>query len=493
MDNIEENLRILAFEIKNIIPTLSNVKISYVNYVTTEFEYDGFVSWEENHIEMVDESSIYFQMKKIIKISNELKNAKRSVEEFILDFVDKSEIVKMAVENNLNNSSILSDSFLDEYIKRVITIILKFSDDNLELIDLTRVKEEIKVLVETSMKELRGEPLNCELSIKLRGISLISEEIKINDNIKLRMPKKEDCDIIIDNPFLDKPSLIPPSAILEIKDTVGFNLLFDISGNTKYFLAILRLFKPGFVFCMGFNFKSEAILNNKFISARVKTENYSQFDESSKNYILEKIFIDPFKNFIDSGIEFDKLFSNDFLHLKIAYEQYCNALREDKNSNFEKLITETIIGFEALFMKKGDKAGGAYKVRITISKLFDSLLMSMSKAKEKEYDNYNPENVSKRIRDGFRVRNKYSHGEHISRKMLDEFAEEYGGIDKLLSYLIDYLRISIILMIIEDKTKILDLINDSLIKLESNEKLIQKFPDIKSFMLLNNIELYTND
>ena len=93
-----------------------------------------------------------------------------------------------------------------------------------------------------------------------------------------------------------------------------------------------------------------------------------------------------------------------------------------------------------------------------------------------------------RINDGFRVRNKYAHGEHISPDMLNEFTTKYGGIEELLNHLLDYLRISIILMTFNNKNDLLDLITDSLIKNECNKELTNAFSKANSFILLNNVK-----
>lgn len=517
-EDLHKNLKNLGLAIKEIILNLPKdtiIKSNYTHYITKKFEYNGSVEWEEHKIEKVDENFIDFQISNMLEGSSELKEAKKSVKQFIKDHVEKSDTVKKAVESNLSDTSILSDSFLEGFIKKVNKVILEFSDNDLKLTDSNMVDAKIEELINCSVKELRGEPLKCELTINLKGIILKSGRIDINEEIEIIMPEKKDYDMkIIDNPFF-RPQFNYPSAILVIRGSEKLNMLLDVRYYIKYFLAVLRLFKRGDVNCIGYNFKSEAILNENFRQFSLfQTQNMheSPLEISKNNYIFEKYLIKSLKNFINSGIDFNKLFSNKFLYLKIAYEHYCNALLSynsnfekrivktitgfealSNNSNFEKRIVESIMGFEALFMKKGDKEGGAYKVRMNISRLFDSLLTCEPKNIQKLLnDNYGPENISKRIKDGFRVRNKYAHGEPISKTMLNEFMDEYGGIDKLLNYLLDYLRISIILMINNDKEDLLDLISTSLIKNESNKELTNAFSDAKPFILLNNIELTNN-
>jgi hypothetical protein len=498
MDNIQENLRNLGVTILEMVDNLPNssiFKFKYIYHITTTFEYNGKVSWEEHQIEKIDEGSITIRIHKDILDSIEFKEAKKSVDNFIKSYMNTSDIVKQAVDNNLSSTSHLSNSFLESFMKKVVKIILESSDNDLELIDLRIVYREIEELINCSMRELRGKPLRCELTINLTGIILKSKKININEYVQLRKPEKKDCDIKIDDPFYIRPRFVAPSAILVIKGFEWLNRSLNIEHYIKYYLAVLRLFKRGNINFIGFNFISDAILNERFAQNHQILQNQqidqrmiNNFSYMMDNYILEKNLYGPLKNFINDGIDFNKMFFDDFLHLKIAYEHYCTALLL-YNSNFEKRIVETIIGLEALFVKRSDREGGSYKIKINISRLFDSLLMNETEIAQKLLNiSYDPKKVLNRITDGFRVRNKYAHGEHISQEMLTEFNNNHGGLDKLLNYLIDYLRISIILMIINEKEDLLDLINASLIKNECNKELNKKFPDIKLFMLLNNID-----
>ena len=193
MNDIRENLRNLGFAIKEMIPELSNdkvIKSNHVHYITTKFEYNGSAEWEIHEVEKIDENFIDFKISSLINESNELREAKKSVEEFIRSYIGKSNSIKTAVENHSSISQ-LSNSFLQGFVKKVIKTILEFTDDRLKLVDIKRVDVRIEKLINCSLKELEGKPLKFELTLNLTGIVLISKKIVVNKNIEIRMPEKK--------------------------------------------------------------------------------------------------------------------------------------------------------------------------------------------------------------------------------------------------------------------------------------------------------------
>ena len=102
---------------------------------------------------------------------------------------------------------------------------------------------------------------------------------------------------------------------------------------------------------------------------------------------------------------------------------------------------------------------------------------------------YNPIKVKKRIEDGYKFRDEFAHGDRPSDELINELKKQYGDLDNLLTYLIDYLRISIILMMKNDKKELIKFIGDALFKPQNEEKLEEVLSKTKSLILLNNIDL----
>lgn len=79
-----------------------------------------------------------------------------------------------------------------------------------------------------------------------------------------------------------------------------------------------------------------------------------------------------------------------------------------------------------------------------------------------EYDSYK---VKEAIKDAYKIRSLFVHGGHLSYKEKRKLESEYGDIRTILLLILDYLRISIIIMIYNKKEKdeFIDLIDASLI------------------------------
>lgn len=197
-----------------------------------------------------------------------------------------------------------------------------------------------------------------------------------------------------------------------------------------------------------------------------------------------------------------KMFSYETIYLMVAYEHYLNALMQhhDVSDNYfiEKRITETIMGLEALYLT--EHAELSYRVKIRLSKIFHILSKNEPlRFKELLMNIYSPEKIYKRIEQGYEIRNQFAHGARPSSKKLDridrklkEIDAEYNGLEDLLTNLIEYLRISIVLFLFIDKNEFIDLIDSTLINSENEDKLNTALSGINSQILLNNIDLTTD-
>jgi len=143
-------------------------------------------------------------------------------------------------------------------------------------------------------------------------------------------------------------------------------------------------------------------------------------------------------------------------HTTIAYKRYCDALFQ--NGVLERRIASAVMGLESLFLKGGENQELIYRLSIRIAKIFGLL-------------GYDPYNVKDAVKDAYRVRSLFVHGSHLSYKEKRKLNNKYGNIRDFLLSLLDYLRVSIIIMIFmrKEKEEFLDLIDDSLFD-ENKEK-----------------------
>ena len=78
------------------------------------------------------------------------------------------------------------------------------------------------------------------------------------------------------------------------------------------------------------------------------------------------------------------------------------------------------------------------------------------------------------IDDAYLVRSKFAHGDQLSYKEKKKLESEYNGIRNLMMSVMEYLRISIVLMIMMriEKDEFIDIIDDSLVDDKQMQRLV---------------------
>ena len=145
-------------------------------------------------------------------------------------------------------------------------------------------------------------------------------------------------------------------------------------------------------------------------------------------------------------------------YLTVAYNRYTDALFQ--NGVLERRIANAVMGLEALFIKSGEVQELVYRLTLRMSKLLSFL-------------GYEPYEVKKIVNDAYKVRNLFAHGGHLSYKEKRKLESKYKDVKNLLQQLLEYLRISIIVMILSNREKdeLIDLIDDSFIDKRQEEML----------------------
>lgn len=312
--------------------------------------------------------------------------------------------------------------------------------------------EEVVSIITSFMSDINEEPINVRLLVEIDGVIVLSSEIeiKIGDmKIIVRQTSKEDLEKEMLESEFRHPSLLEvPSAILNIEflgrpDEVQRKLLLAIE--------ILRLFKVGSIKFKGYyqyswdsdpvfpafypNLESERVLEKYLI-----TEEDAQKLKKFWHIIIELLPLTIYKN----GEKQPN-------YITMAYERYCDALLQD--GVYERRIANAVMGLESLFLKKsGETQELSYRLVIRIAKLFSLLGLDSYKVREV-------------LKIGYGIRSSFVHGGYPSPKEKTKLNEKYGDIRNFLSLLLDYLRISIITMIMikEEKDEFLDMIEDSII------------------------------
>lgn len=317
--------------------------------------------------------------------------------------------------------------------------------------------EDIEDFITILFKNLNEEPVKYGAVVKLAGIILKSERVDIADGISIRQPKREDLemDLTIYNNFNPFPEF---STILNIE--FQGKMARDIQRKVHHAIALLRLFKVGSVKYISYKMYTDSLTD--FIARGEMSSNNSlgtpeKYIITSEDELSLKKFWKLMSDYIPEN--FYEIGITEIDHKILAYNRYSDALLQ--NGVLDKRIADVIMGLEALYLKPdGEMQELAYRLRIRISKLLGSL-------------GYDPLKVKEIINDAYGIRSTFLHGGHLNDKKTKKLEAKYKDSKILLYSILDYLRISIIMMILlpEEKVKLIDLIDDSLIDNKKEKKL----------------------
>lgn len=348
-------------------------------------------------------------------------------------------------------------------IKDKIALALKYFIRKLiyRYLDDSKFSEtDVDIIITNFLKDIKGEPLKCGAEVELDGIVIIPEKIqfKIGDvNIILRQTRIDDLEKEVPaNGFMMQPHLKTPSAILSI-DFLA-RQANEIQIKIEQAITVLRLFKVGSVKYISYRMRSESITD--FLASATVTagESLIAFEKSQiKEKDIQKLgnFWKIMSKFLPpSFYEFGKIRLD---HITIAYKRYCDALLQ--NGILERRIANAVMGLESLFLKGEERAELIYRLSIRIAKIFSLL----------EYD-YEVKEV---VKDAYEIRSLFVHGGHLSDKRKRRLNDNYGNIRSFLLLLLNYLRISIIMMIFikKKKEKFLDFIDNALVDRNKDSQL----------------------
>lgn len=315
----------------------------------------------------------------------------------------------------------------------------------------------IETHIITFLNELKRKPVSCSAMVELDGIILNPDNIELSSGIILRRTRIEDLEIEFHrHSFMPFHLLLPPTAILNI-NFLGRQPI-EIQREVEKSIPILRLFKVGSVKWIRYRMFSDSIINP--ISGTLTS---SGTELTLEKYLITEDDGPKLKKFWQimseviprSFYELGKVKMN---YLTVAYNRYNDSLF--KNGVIERRITNAIMGLEALFLKSGEIHELVYRLSLRVSKLLNSL-------------GYNLHKVKEIITKSYRVRSHFVHGGLISRNKKRKLASKYGNLKNILQQLLNYLRTSIIIMILVDRRKdeFIDLIDKALID-KQKEKIL---------------------
>lgn len=336
------------------------------------------------------------------------------------------------------------------------------------LYDSKTKETDIDSLVTTFLKDLRKDPVKCGARVEVQGVVLRPDKIEPSFGITLRQTKIEDLEIEVPAySFAPRRSLPDPSAIMNI-EFLGRGPA-EIQKRVEQAITILRLFKVGSVVWTTYQMYSESItgMGHGTLTSGRRTTALERYLAIQEDIPKLKKFWQTMSGSIPASFFEVGVAKTDYL--TIAYKRYSDALLE--NGLIEKRITNAMMGLEALFLKTGEIQELLYRLGLRISKLIG-------------FFERNSHEIKSIVNDSYKIRSLFVHGGQLSYRKKKRLESKYKDVKNLLLSVLDYLRISIIVMIISKKEKdeFIDLIDDSFIDRKSEEKLNRVVSQAKEFI-----------
>lgn len=370
----------------------------------------------------------------------------------LTESIKKSEEYSSALEQLttvFNKGNMLSQA-LDNFVRKIVHECLnnsKFED------------ADIDALVKIFLKDLREEPVKYGAEVELEGIVLRPEMVEPSHGITLRQTKIEDLEREFPvYSFIHSRFLHTPSAILNI-EFLG-RRANEIQRRVEQSIVILKLFKVGSVKWIRYKMYSDSITDimahGTLTSGRTETalETYLVTEEDVSKL---KKFWQTMSDVLPRSLSEPGMTKTD--SVTIAYNRYSDSLFQ--NGILERRIANAVMGLEALFLKSGEVHELVYRLSFRISKLLSLL-------------GFDPHEVRKIVKDAYSVRNIFAHGGHLSYRGKKKIELKYKNVTNFLRSLLEYLRISIIVMVLgsKEKDEFIDLIDDSFVD-EKQESLLK--------------------
>jgi len=429
-ENLFSTLKLLALNIRRTINdgisdgTIKPEEKIYFRWKVDKFQYtDKGVTESNAHGEYITKPSWFhatLKLTELIKNSNEYNSAL----EQLANVFGKGDMLSRALEN---------------FVRKLIH----------ECLYNTKFEEaKIEAFIKIFLKDLHEEPIKCGAKIELRGIALRPEKVELSHSITLRKTKIEDLEEEFPTYSFMQPHFLLPSAILNI-EFLGREAI-EIQRKIEQAITILRLFKVGSVEWIRYHMYSDSITN---IMSAILTS--GRIGATLETYLITEEDISKLKKFwqIMSNIiplSFFEPTITKIDHLTVAYNRYCDSLFQ--NGILERRIANAVMGLEALFLKSGETQELVYRLSFRISKLLSLL-------------GYDPHEIKKIVNDAYKIRNIFAHGGHLSYKEKKKIESKYKDIMNFLRLLLEYLRISIIVIMLSrrEKDELIDLIDDSFV------------------------------
>jgi hypothetical protein len=319
----------------------------------------------------------------------------------------------------------------------------------------------IDEIITNFSRNLLDEPVRYRVQAAIMGVAIGSEKSSLSprDGIFLRRPEKGDLEVeTSESSYWGTRPLSPqPSAILTIELMARRGR--EVQDQLEHAISILRLFGIGSVVWSTCQMSSDSVTDT-FGSFSMHSGRQTQALET---YLLTNDDLSRLQKFWQAcektmPVGFYDLGQTTTDSLTIAYNRYTDSLLQ--NGLLERRIANSVMGFEALFLKGAEIQELTYRLTIRIAKFLGLL-------------GYDSHRVRAVLVDAYRVRNLFAHGSQLSKKEKHRIELKYKEVKNLLRETMEYLRISLVASILigTKKNELVDQLDESLIDGEKEEKI----------------------
>ena len=156
----------------------------------------------------------------------------------------------------------------------------------------------------------------------------------------------------------------------------------------------------------------------------------------------------------------------------ISYQRYCDALGL-KSPLIERRVANVMMGLEGLYLQ-GDPDGElSYRLSIRVSRLLACLGLDGATTFEE-------------TRMGYAIRSVHVHGRRLEGRLASKCDRLYGGVQKLLPRLENYLRVSVLVFLLHsDKDALLSQVDRALVSADAADALKKDIITVSEEVPLN--------
>jgi hypothetical protein len=331
-------------------------------------------------------------------------------------------------------------------------------------------REYVYSQLETVKKHLAGDRFRHSSEVRLVGLVAATMPIELvasGVSLSLRRVKKEDLieeGWAVSNRRRDifRPR---PTAILHLSKLVEWEN--EIQKAVWQAVTILRLFKVGSVRELSYTHETDSYFamggthgSHQHYSEVTKT----RIDDADRDRLI--IFWQKMSGAVPS--EGYGRYPDRIDPVGIAYQRYSDALLA-WGGTVERRISDAVIGLESLLLSENDEL--SYRLRLRTAKLLS-------------FVGYDPHFILNVIKDAYKVRSAFLHGDNVDGKTRRRIERQYKSLNNLLLHTLDQLRCCIVIATLRKmpKDEVVNRLERSFIDEDSGRDLSEMMAEARSVL-----------